>query len=101
MDSPVVNRTFFAETLRCMYHIYGYDALIKEIKFIHHLHHSDPLPTTQHAPVVLPLPSQPESAPPSPPTQVIIQQQEEEQKDVFVHIKPKYVRSEKPDELRW
>jgi len=99
MDSPVINRTFFAETLRCMYHIYGYDALMKEIQFIHHLHHSDPVPATQHVPASVPAPQ--EAAPSQPPTQVMSQYvEEEEQKDVFAHIKPKYVRSEKPDELR-
>lgn len=37
MQSNVVNHSFFSETLRCFYHIFGYDAVLKELQFIHHL----------------------------------------------------------------
>jgi hypothetical protein len=40
MQSPVVHHTFAAETLRCLYHIFGYDFLFNELHFIHHLHSS-------------------------------------------------------------
>ncbi len=115
MDSPV-NRTFFAETLRCMYHIYGYDALMKEIQFIHHLYS----PTTPSVPVPIALPPAPPApaappAPPAPPapativssesessstTNVIVQKLDDDKKERNFHVKPKHGRSERPHELR-
>lgn len=42
MQSNVVNRSFFSETLRCFYHIFGYDAVLKELQFIRHLDSNSP-----------------------------------------------------------
>jgi hypothetical protein len=105
MDSPVVNRTFFAETLRCMYHIYGHDALMKEIQFIHHLYS----PTTPSVPAP---PAPVPAAPPAPATivssesesssttNVIVQKLDDDKKGRNFHVKPKHGRSERPHELR-
>lgn len=94
METPAVNRTFVTETLRCMYHIYGYDALMKEIQFIHHLY-STPV---SDSPASVPAP-----IPASVPASVVVapdQQEEDNKKSITLHVRPKNARSEKPDEER-
>ena len=52
MDPSVASRTFFSETIRSMYRIYGYEALMKEVLFIHHHSHlSAPAPVPVPVPV--------------------------------------------------
>lgn len=48
MQSNVVNRSFFSETLRCFYHIFGYDAVLKELQFIRHLDSNSPCQQSSH-----------------------------------------------------
>lgn len=55
MTQPV-DRTFFSETMRTMYRIYGYETVMKEILFLHHVEQSSgirvaPVEVSEPAPV--------------------------------------------------
>lgn len=40
--AQLVDRTFFSETMRTMYRIYGYETVMKEILFLHHVEQQSP-----------------------------------------------------------
>lgn len=69
-----MNRSFFSETINTMYNLFGYEALMKEVLYIHHLHqahHPAPAPVPILSPTPAPIPSPvPVSSPHSPPTLV-------------------------------
>jgi hypothetical protein len=63
MDNQQMNHTFFSETVRMMYNLFGYEALMKEVLYIHHLHQAHhPVP----APAPVPSPSPSPSPAPAP-----------------------------------
>lgn len=74
MDNHQMNHTFFSETVRTMYNLFGYEALMKEVLYIHHLHqahHPAPASAPILSPTPAPIPSPvPVSSPHSPPTLV-------------------------------
>ena len=55
MDHSIASRTLFSETIRSLYRIYGYEEVMKEVLFVHHLYYP-----SQSAPVpALPVPAVP------------------------------------------
>lgn len=126
MESPIVNRTFCSETLRCMYHIFGYETLMKEIQFIHRLYTEGTSSNTVHTPSVsscqdtsnnasstdhtindVPLSTsripRPVPVKDSIPSVIVhkVQEQKEDDGDKNSNVSPqriKYTRSQKPDD---
>lgn len=92
MSSDSITYSFCTQSIRYAYQIIGYDALLKEINFIHHLH------TSQTA-----LPSEP-TAPSQSTSPILIQNDPVPLPSKNVIIQPDtrktYTRSTLPNELR-
>ena len=86
MSSDPITYSFCTQSIRYAYQIIGYDALLKEINFIHHLHTSQTtLPSQPTSPILI----QTDTVP-SPSKNVIIQPD----------TRKTYTRSTLPTELR-
>jgi hypothetical protein len=98
-----MDRSLFSETIRSLYRIYGYEAVMKEVLFVHHMWGAPSAPVLSAPPVsVLTAP-----APPAPPVSVpnsdmkeIQVEQQVEQVEEQKCVEIKHTRPTIPDKNR-
>lgn len=100
MNSDKMDYKFCADFLRYAYHVMGYDALIREANYIHHLY--APSTTVVTAPIQHMTPDKQPDIPETPSNS--LENEQQDTKNVIIdnnnHTKVKYTRSQLSDDLR-